>query len=141
MKRLTIIAAMLLCLIADANAQKQSDPLPNKERVDSLFGNVPKLFDNMPKRITPLVVPSPDGGYMLREKPFSENPSSFETYNPGATVINKTNRGTIYNMPLDNMAVLVPDMKTVESMPGSNRNYKVAPQGNMPNPLAPKKKY
>ncbi len=95
----------------------------------------------MPKRLTPLVVPFPEGGYMLREKSFSEKPTNFETYNPGATVINKTNRGTIYNMPLDNMAVLVPDMKTVESMPGSNRNYKITPQGNMPNPLAPKKKY
>jgi len=143
MKRLYFITAILCCALSGAYAQKQSDPLPyNKEKLDSLFDSTPQLFDNMPKRLTPLVVPTPEGGYTLRNKPFPETPnSSFETNNPGATIINKTSRGTIYNMPSDNMAVLVPDMNTVENMPGSNRNYKVSPQGNMPNPLAPKKKY
>ena len=140
MKRLSIITAMLCFVTAVSYAQQQSDPLPyNKEKLDSLFGNIPRLFDNMPKRITPLVVPSPDGGYTLREQPFSEKTSSFETYNPGATVINKTNRGIIYNIPLDNMAVLVPNMYAVENMQGSNPRYKPAADSKMPNPLNRKK--
>ncbi len=118
-------AALLCCILSSSFAQKQSDPLPyNKEQLDS-------LFKNLPKSNQPFVFPSPKG-YTL-----PENMNSFEMVNPGATVINKTTRGTIYNMPLDNMAVLVPDMNTVENMPGSSRNYKPVPQSNMPNPLQP----
>jgi hypothetical protein len=63
--------------------------------------------------------------------------NGFEKFNPGATVINKTNRGTIYNMPLDNMTVLVPDMKQQEKMSGSSPDFRISPKSNMPNPLYP----
>jgi len=121
---------LLLCAAAGLFAQKQSELLPySKERPDSLFRNLPKL--NMP-----FVLPVPKQ-YSLPDNLFSENPKSFEALNPGATIINRTARGTIYNMPLDNMAVLVPGMQMTERMPGSSPYYKPAPRSNMPNPLYP----
>jgi hypothetical protein len=130
MKKVYTISALLLCATAGSFAQKQSEVLPyNKERLDSLFRSFPKLNQ-------PFVLPAPKQ-YSLPEDLFSENPKSFEATHPGATVINHTTRGTIYNMPLDNMPVLVPDMKTVENMPGSSPRYKPAPRSNMPNPLYP----
>jgi len=74
----------------------------------------------------------------LRTDSLPHNFPGFEAANPGATVINRTSRGIIYNMPLDNMAVLVPDMQNTEPMPGSSPFYKPAPRSNMPNPLYPR---
>jgi len=130
MKKLLFITLSLFCA-AGSFAQKKSGSLPyNKEHLDSLFRSLPKLNQ-------PFVMPVPKG-YPVPENIFSEQPGSFETANPGATVINHTSRGTVYNMPLDNMAVLVPDMKKTERMPVSRRDYKPAPRGKMPNPLYPK---
>lgn len=84
---------------------QKSEPFPDKKGTDSVVRVFPKLNQ------------------------------SFEQANPGATIINRTNRGTIYNMPLDNMAVLVPGMNTVEIMPGSSPRYQPAPPSKMPNPL------
>ncbi len=121
MKSINYIAALLLCTASGAFAQKQSDLLPyNKEKLDSLFRSLPK--SNLP-----FVLPAPKG---MR----SDYQKNFETLHPGATVINKTARGTIYNMPLDNMAVLVPYSKQVDNMPGSHE-FRQAPATRMPNPL------
>jgi len=109
MKKTYATAFVLVCLATGLMAQKESDRLPDKPRVDSLFRSMP--------------------------------PSNqlFQQFNPGATIINRSSRGTIYNMPQDNMAVLVPDMQQVENMPGSNP-YKPAPRSKMPNPLYPPEK-
>lgn len=134
MKNKYSTAVLLLFTISSALAQKQSDPLPyNKEHLDSMFRQFPKLQQ-------PFVYPAPNG-YNLPEEPVA-----FDAKNPGATVINKTTRGTVYNMPLDNMAVLVPDMKKVEDMPSANSRLRIYKEpDNMPNPLyrkpgAPKSK-
>jgi hypothetical protein len=133
MKKVYTITALLFCAAAGLFAQKQSELLPfNKEHSDSLFLSLPKL--NMP-----FVLPVPKQ-YSLPDNLFSENPASFEALNPGATIINRTSMGTIYNMPLDNMAVLVPNMKILEIMPGSSPYYRPAPRSNMPNPLYPNNK-
>ena len=139
MKNKYSTAVLLLFTVSAALAQKQSDPLPyNKEHLDSMFRQFPKLQQ-------PFVYPAPKG-YNLPENAFTENPVAFEAINPGATVINKTTRGTVYNMPLDNMAVLVPDMKRVEDMSSANSMLRIyKEQNNMPNPLyrkpgAPKSK-
>ena len=121
MKRLYCTAAILLSMAIYANAQKQSGPLPyNKEQLDSLFRTLPRLNQ-------PFVLPVP-------EKIVSATPKNFEAVNPGAVIINKTSKGTIYNMPADNMAVLVPNLQQVEKMPGSN-DFIQAPATGMPNPL------
>ncbi len=121
MKRINQLIALLLCTAAGAFAQKQGDPLPyNKEKLDSLFRSFSQPFQ-------PLLPPAPNA--LL-----AENMKTFEGVNPGATIINKTSRGTVYNMQLDNMAVLVPDMQGVEKMPGS-RDFRQAPASRMPNPL------
>jgi hypothetical protein len=127
MKRINQLIALLLCTAAGAFAQKQGDPLPyNKEKLDSLFRSFPPPGQS-------LVLPVPN------TLP-AENMKAFEGVNPAATIINKTSSGTVYNMPLDNMAVLVPDMQGVEKMPGSH-NFRQAPAGSMPNPLyTPRKK-
>ena len=128
MKRINHILALLLCTATVAFAQKQSDLLPyNKEKLDSLFRSFPK--SNLP-----FVLPAPKG---LK----AGNQQSFEALYPGATIINKTARGAIYNMPLDNMAVLVPYSQQVDNMPGSH-NFRQAPATRMPNPLylSPSKK-
>ncbi|MEP6748952.1 MAG: hypothetical protein ABJB86_14570 [Bacteroidota bacterium] len=64
------------------------------------------------------------------------NLDSFETANPCASVINKTSRGIVYNMPSDNMAVLAPDIRQVENMPGNKLQLDNS-KDNMPNPLHP----
>lgn len=128
MRKINHILVLLLCTATGALAQKQGDLLPyNKERLDSLFRSFPKSDQ-------PLLLPAPNA---LQ----TENMKNFEAVNPGAGIINKTPRGTVYNMPLDNMAVLVPDMGTVEKMPGSGA-FRQAPAGRMPNPLyrSPSKK-
>lgn len=125
MKSIHLIAALQLCTAAGAFAQKQGDALPyNKEHLDSLF----RQFQSPG---TPFVLPAPNGKLL---QPGSNHTGQFEALNPGATVINKTAAGTVYNMPLDNMPVLVPDLNSVEKMPGS-RDFRQAPGGNMPNPL------
>jgi hypothetical protein len=127
MKKINSIVVLLCCAVAGAIAQKQSDLLPyNKEKLDSLFRSLPK--SNLP-----FALPVPKG-------PGAENHQSFEALHAGATVINTTARGTIYNMPLDNMAVLVPNMIQAEKMPGSG-DFRQAPPANMPNSLnTPRKK-
>ena len=129
MKNKYITVVLLLFTVSTAVAQKQSDPLPyNKEHLDSMFRQFPKLQQ-------PFVYPAPKG-YNLPENAVAEYPATFEAVNPGASAINKTAGGTVYNIPLDNMAVLVPDMKKVENMPSTGsrlRMYKE--QDNMPNPL------
>jgi len=53
------------------------------------------------------------------------------------TIISKTIFGTVYNMSLDNMAVLVPSLTNVEKMPVSRLFYQPLPRNAMPNPLYP----
>jgi|GEM_PF-1744069 len=132
MKKATIISVLLFCAATGVFAQKQSGPLPyNKERLDSLFNRLPGLNQ-------PFALPVPEG-YSFPDHIPAENPKRFESLNPGVTFINQTKRGSIYNMPSDNMAVLVPDMRSIEKMPGSNPVYSQALPNNMPNPLQPKK--
>jgi hypothetical protein len=128
MKKCSFIAAIFLFASIPSFAQKQSGSLPyNKEKLDSLFRSFPKLQQ-------PFALPAPKG-YSLPQYPVPGNPGSFETTNPGVVMINKTNRGIVYNMPLDNMAVLAPDMSGVEKMPVSGHSSKIIPADNMPNPL------
>jgi hypothetical protein len=126
------LALMTLFITGTAIAQQYPQVMPfNKKYLDSLLGSAQK-------KNQPLVIPNP----FANADPGTVNlntPPGFEDYNPGATVINKTSRGTIYNMPLDNMAVLVPNMNTVENMPGSSNYFKSPPRTNMPNPLYPPK--
>lgn len=49
---------------------------------------------------------------------------------PQATYSHTTSRGKVYNLPIDNMPCLVPDMNQVAPMPG----YKM-PEGRMPNAI------
>jgi hypothetical protein len=121
MKKLFFIAAVLMFAAMGSFAQKQVVPY-TRQQLDSLFRSLQKSNQ-------PFVLPKE---YSV---PRHENQGSFEATNAGAAVINKTSRGTVYNMPLDNMAVLVPGMSNTERMPGSSRNYKPAPRSNMPNPL------
>ncbi len=107
MKKIYIIAVLMAGIIPAVFAQRKVDSLADKLRTDSLVRNLPAFN------------------------------KTFEQLNPGATIINRTSRGTVYNMPLDNMPVLVPDMSTVEHMPGSSPTYRPAPRSKMPNPLFP----
>ncbi len=134
---------MLVVLFISGAAMAQQQPPYNKKLLDSLFHKLPDLRTTIP-------VPMPSPEYKLfrypERTPVNEEMNGFEKFNPGAAVINKTNRGTIYNLPLDNMAVLVPDMNRLEKMPGSSPDFRISPQSNMPNPLYPgvsgrKKKY
>lgn len=109
MKQAIIISASLFGICLVANAQKESGPrLYDKERIDSLFNQQPRLLQ------------------------------PFAVTNPGSVKIGTTSKGTVYSMPKDNMAVLVPDMNNVERMPGSG-NYTIAPPAIMPNPMYPDK--
>lgn len=122
----------LLLISGAAMAQQDSRVMPyNKKYLDSVMGEAYRKHQ-------PFIMQVPEGGKDLNTV-YLTTPKTFEELNAGATVINKTSRGTIYNMPLDNMAVLVPDMKKVERMPGSSQVFKVAPRSNMPNPLYPSK--
>jgi len=128
MKKSSFIATIFLFAAIHSFAQKQSGALPyNKKQLDSLFRSFPKLKQ-------PFALPAPKG-YSLPQRSVPGNPGSFETTNRGAVMINKTNRGIVYNMPLDNMAVLVPDMSGTERMPMSGLSYKISPADKMPNPL------
>jgi len=126
------LALMTLFISGAVMAQQEPQVMPyNKKYLDSLLGDAQK-------KAQPFVMPNP----FTNSDPSTidlTNPLTFKDYNPGATVINKTSRGTIYNMPLDDMAVLVPDLNTVEKMPGSSRSFKPAPPSSMPNPLYPGK--
>jgi hypothetical protein len=125
MQKIFFMAALVSCTSAGF-AQKQSGSLHyNKEKLDSLFRSLPKLNQ-------PFAAPVPKG-FVLPEGGSVQNANNFETANPGATVVDKTSRGTIYNIPLDNMAVLVPNMRETEKMPGSG-SFKIAPRTKMPNP-------
>jgi hypothetical protein len=130
MKKSCFVAA-LVCLWAGLLAQKESGTLPyNNERLDSLLRVYPK-----PNR--PFVLPAPKE---LNTTPFNspaEKNNNFEATHPGATVINKTARGTIYNMAPDNMPVLVPDMSGVEKIPGNRRTFRSDQGDRMPNPYYP----
>jgi hypothetical protein len=129
MKKISFIATVFLFAAIPSFAQKQSGSLPyNKEKLDSLCRSFPKLQQQ------PFALPSPKG-YSLLQHSVPENPGSFETTNPGTVMINKTNRGIVYNMSLDNMAVLVPDMSGTERMPVSGYSSKIIPADKMPNPL------
>jgi hypothetical protein len=48
---------------------------------------------------------------------------------PQATFSHQTSRGKVYNLPIDNMPCLVPDMQQVRPMPGQH----YFPEGRMPN--------
>jgi hypothetical protein len=127
MKKTSLISAIVLLATTGSFAQKQPGPLPyNKEHLDSLFSTLPKL--NLP-----FAVPVPKG--YVPPYVSSKNDKSFESANPGAVVINRTPKGIIYNMPLDNMAVLVPYISGMERMPVSDPSFKTAPNNKMPNPL------
>lgn len=121
MKRINHFFILLLCTATGALAQKQGDLLPyNKEKLDSLFRSFPKSGQ-------PLLLPAPN-------TLLADNLKNFEALNHSAVIINKTSRGTVYNMPLDNMAVLVPYLQQVDQMPGSHE-FRQAPATRMPNPL------
>jgi hypothetical protein len=69
-----------------------------------------------------------------------ENMMSQYSVLPQAKYSHTTSRGKVYNLPIDNMPCLVPDMDQVAPMPG----YKM-PEGRMPNaiprqPLIPEEK-
>lgn len=49
---------------------------------------------------------------------------------PQATYSHDVSRGKIYNLPIDNMPCLVPDMQKVKPMPGQ---YMPVPESRMPN--------
>ena len=120
-----------LFISGTAMAQLRQPFMPgNKKTIDSLFG-MGYQFRLPPGN--PLI----KGFLNPTEQSLSRLPQNFSELYPGATLINKTNRGAIYNMPLDNMAVLIPDMKQLEKMPGSSPDFRVSPQSNMPNPLYP----
>src|SRR5450432_1817052 len=129
MKKLSFITMLTMFASLSSFAQKQSVPLPyNKERLDSIFGSFPKSNQ-------PFVAPTPKG-YVIPYNEFTIGSKSFEELNSGVAIISKTNKGIIYNMPLDNMAVLMPDMNTVENMPKKNDSKNINPE-NIPNPLYP----
>jgi hypothetical protein len=129
MKR-SFFVALMVCLSASLLAQKESGVLPyNNERLDSLLHVNPRLN-------RPFGLPAPKEFNTPFNNP-AEKDYRFETTHPGATVINTTPRGTIYKMPLDNMAVLVPDMSGVERMPGSGRPFRSSQGDRMPNPYYP----
>ncbi len=131
----TILAVTIFCVAAGgARAQKESNPLPyNKEKLDSLFRQLSKTNQ-------PFVLPVPKG-YTMPDNtgPLGawkyRNERSVETIYPGAVVISRGKRGIVYNMPLDNMAVLVPYNNNTERMPGDKSVLKMAPRNRMPNPL------
>jgi len=130
MKKSCLIAA-IFCLPAGLLAQKQSDTLTKKESLDPLLRTFPQFNQ-------PFVVPFPKE-FNTPFNNLAKKDNDFETTHPGARMINKTARGTIYNMPTDNMAVLVPDMNQVERMPEGKRWFNS--QGDrMPNPLKPKRR-
>lgn len=54
-------------------------------------------------------------------------------------IIAKTEKGTVYALPQDNMPVLVPDSSVTSNMPVSGRTIPLASV--MPNPFYPKKNY
>lgn len=54
-------------------------------------------------------------------------------------IIGKTNNGTIYALPQDNMPVFVPDSSFTSNMPVSGRTNPLSTI--MPNPYYPKKNY
>ena len=125
MKKSFIVAALSLSA-AIAQAQKQPDILPfKKAEPDSAWGLFPKLYQQ------PFGAPFPKE----YSNPFTSGKerNSFETLNPGAVLLNKTSKGSVYQMPIDNMAVLVPDMRAVEKMPGK-RSFDVERLDKMPNP-------
>ncbi|HTL06908.1 MAG TPA: hypothetical protein VL307_01580 [Chitinophagaceae bacterium] len=61
---------------------------------------------------------------------------SFEALNPGAVKSHSNQLGTVYTMPQDNMAVLVPHANN-DRMPGTGASRQQAMPENMPNPLYP----
>ena len=54
-------------------------------------------------------------------------------------IIGKTNNGTVYALPQDNMPVFVPDSSFTSNMPVSGRTNPLSTV--MPNPYYPKKNY
>jgi len=96
------------------------------------------LLRAFPKLNRPFVMPAPKEFNAPFNNPAEKN-NTFETAHPGARIINKTARGTIYSMSPDNMAVLVPDMNQVERMPNDRRSPG-SRHDRMPNPLKPKSK-
>lgn len=125
----------LMTLFISGIAMAQQDPLQgmafNKKNLDSLMAEAQK-------KMQPLILQAP-GPENDPNTIVLNSPLTFKDYNPGATLLNKTSRGTVYSLPPDNMAVLVPNMNTVSKMPGSSQAYKPAPPSVMPNPLYPSK--
>jgi hypothetical protein len=126
------IALIALCISGAAMAQQPPASPYNKKYLDSLLGEGQK-------KQQPFVLPNPNISvdpntvYLNRAR-------TFKDYNPGAVFLQQTTRGKLYSVAPDNMPVLVPDMNTVEAMPGSSRTFKVPPQSKMPNPLYPQRK-
>ncbi len=127
MKKSLVIAALLFPA-AQILAQKQADVLPfKKERPDSARGIFPKLQQQ------PFSYPD----FKEYPMPFSsavKKTSNFTAANPGAVFLYKTSNRSVYNMPLDNMAVLVPDMNAVEKMPAGRQQFAFKQIDKMPNP-------
>lgn len=107
----------------------QPSNLYGQKRIDSIFGNIrhfklpmnngdPKSF-SLPE-LNPVLV---------------QQQNSIEEYNPGSVIIGKSDLGTMYKMKLDNMAVLVPDMRKVIKMPGSTPPFRANSNDKMPNPI------
>ena len=126
MKKLCFVAG-LVCLSSGLLAQKESDTLfYKKQGMDSLLRAFPKL--NRP--FAPKEFNAPFNNP-------AETNNTFETTHPGARIINKTARETIYSISPDNMAVLVPDMNQVERMPNDRRSPG-SRHDRMPNPYYPR---
>ena len=118
----------LLFSTAILTAQKQSDQLPrNKDELDSSLQALPGFR-------SPLITPLPKDNNTPFTRP-GANANSFESNNPGTVFLHKTQQGNVYRVPLDNMAVLVPDMARVEKMPVLNS--RTVPGDKMPNPYRP----
>jgi len=125
MKRL-LIATTLSFSVGIIYAQKESEALPKSTTPDSTLGVFPKLYQQPFGETFPKEYNSPFTNKAKKN-------SGFETFNPGAVFLYKTPKGSVYKMPLDNMAVLVPEMSMVEKMPG-RRLLDAEQTDKMPNP-------
>ena len=123
----SLLMIVLLNSGASASAQKQFH-LPESKLFDT-------LRDDAQRKNEAFAFPGPRKG-MNPDVIITHAPNSFEAKNPGSAIINKTSRGTIYNMSQDNMAVLVPDLTKVEKMP--NKGFREGSNDKMPNPMLPK---
>ena len=136
MKKQNLFLAAILGSIVGHGQQPDSTFNHQQKIIDSLFAKAQQynLSLVLPKLKIPGNTFGPGGKTV---SPMVTEPGGFNKLYPGAIVLNRTNSGTNYAMPLDKMPVLVPDMNTLERMPGSH-DFTVAPAEKMPNPYGQK---